>query len=96
MQGILNPLYGHINDCYNFEGLKCRFLSSLTLNFVQRLSQQSEAIIDKRKPKTSSVQNINHLQQNMLEILLYNPYYQLQIILKIKAQMSYWQLFYVI
>ena len=37
---------------------------------------------------------MNHLQQNMLEILLYNPYSLLQIILKIKAQISYRQLFY--
>ena len=29
---------------------------------------------------------MNTLQQNMLEILLYNPYNWLQIILKIKAQ----------
>ena len=34
------------------------------------------------------------IQQNMFEILLYNPYNRLQIILKIKAQMSYWQLRY--
>ena len=37
---------------------------------------------------------MNQLQQNMLEILLSNPYNQLKIILKMKAQMSYWQLFY--
>ena len=37
---------------------------------------------------------MNHLQQNMLDILLYNTYNRLQIILKIKAQMSNWQLFY--
>ena len=35
------------------------------------------------------MQNMNYLQQTMLEILLYNPYNQLQIILKIKPQMSY-------
>ena len=56
--------------------------------------QQSEAIIANRIPKSISVQNMNNLQQNMLEILLYNPYHWLQNILKIKAKMSYWQLFY--
>ena len=56
--------------------------------------KQSEAIIDKSTPKTVSVQNMNNLKQNMLEILLYNSYNRLQIILNIKAQMSYWQLLY--
>ena len=34
--------------------------------------KQSEAIIDKSTPKTVSVQSMNNLKQNMLEILLYN------------------------
>ena len=105
MQGIYNPLFG----LPRIEPRRVinTFMISITLRvqnvgfeavwpwtLIQRSYQQSEAIIDKRTPKTISVQNMNNLQQNMLEILLYNPYNWLQIILKNKAQMSYWQLFY--
>ena len=56
--------------------------------------QQSETIIDKITPKTTIVQKYEQSTAKRVEILLNNTYNQLQIILKIKAQMSYWQLFF--
>ena len=105
MQEIYNPLFGLfriepkrvINTFVISTNLRVQnvgFQAVWPWTLIQSSYQQSEAIIDNRTPKTISVQNMNNLLQNMLEILLYNPYNWLQIILKIKAQMSYWQLFF--
>ena len=59
----------------------------MALNFDTKVISAVRSYYWQENTLDNQCANMNHLQQNMLEKLLYSPYNQLQIILKIKAQM---------